>query len=202
MQINVIETASVPSLGMAIGSVANSELLQKLNAKIHSSGFFQNVNDYIRQGREMFVNNFINPIRETYRKVKNTVKSLTMSDTIRPIITEKDFNNIPPCMYEPILTYQPVRDLFNDGRIFGFGLEPEQIRPDDPYDRMIHNGFTENLLDENVDLKEVECVSVWYADDPDITTEEIDYIEMTRMFIDQILNDTPYDPTDWKNRRG
>lgn len=202
MGIQVIDVMNAGNLGCGslIGSTASDSLLHSLKSKFNSS--YNNVNDIFQQEKKLFVNRFVNPIRKAITTIKNVTRELVCSDAVKPIIDEKGLSNIPHCMHESILLYKPVYELLKEERIFGFGYDVGDLRVDDPYERMIDNGLCEGVdfkLEHNLD---VECISIWKDDDPDITLKEIDYIAETRDYINTILKDTRFDPTDYPNNRG
>lgn len=196
-----ITLGGCPTLAPLIGSsVGSSSLLSSINAELKGSNFFNSVEDILSEGRRMFITNIVQPIREVGHTLANLITTMDQQDKILPIITEEQLRNIPPCMYDPILQYQPIRKLFDEGRIFGFGCD--FIPEGDPYGRLIRNGVIENVqeaMDKDGNITfEWEFVST----DPDLSFEEIDSIEETRLYLDKILADTKFDPTDYPNDRG
>jgi len=183
-----------------LGTVATTSLLSHLKNKFNNN--YNSINDIFQKEKQFFVNKFVNPIRKTITTIKNITRDYKYNNTFRSITKEEDLKYIPPSMYEPILCYRPIYELLKEERIFGFGINIKDIRTDDPYERMINNGLCENVDELLKQNKKIECVNIWKDDDPDISYEQIDYIEDTRKFIDEILNNSKYDPTDYPNNRG
>jgi len=197
----MLQLGCVPTLGSLVGNAGNSDLLKQINGELHGSNFFNSVDDILSKGREMFVHNFVEPIRKIGNTVKNALGAFDYDDKIIMIDTKDKLHEIPTCMHIPILQYAPIRKLFDEGRIFGFGYNA--IPTGDPYGRLINNGTVSDVAAE-MDKKtgEIEFDMTWKSTDPDLSFSELDSIEASRKFIDEILENTRFDPTDYDNERG
>jgi len=158
------------------------------------------MNQLISKGKDFFVNNIVKPHINFRNKLLNTMDNLLgkTPNVIRPLITKKDFENIPLCMQMPIMTYKPIYQLYKDDRIEGFNIDKNLIPSKDRYGQMINNGKCYDIIEKVKNDKSIRCVSYWKADDPDINLEELANIEFTRMYIDKLLKEN-IDPTDINN---
>lgn len=199
-RIQVIDNTSdaMLSSGMLGTSVSNS-ILSTLQTNFRKLG---NVNTIFQKEKELFTKRFIQPIRKAIAKVKHITKDYKHNDAFRPIVKKEQLGYIPPCMHESILTYKPIYDLLKEDRIFGFGYDFKNIREDDPYARMISNGMCKDADEKILNNKGVNCENIWKDDDPELTFDEIDYIEYTRDYIDELLKNSKIDPTDYPHNRG
>jgi len=188
------------TLGNLVGSSGTPDLLRQINGDLGNSNFFNSIDDMLSKGRQMFVTNIVEPIRKVGNVIKNALGSFEHNDRIIPIVTEDQLASIPIPMHMPVLQYAPVRKLFDEGRIFGFGYAA--VPEGDPYGRLINNGTIPDVaeaMDKNG--------AIWYdyhfkSTDPDLSFTELDSIEDTRKYIDQVLENETWDPTDYPNSKG
>ena len=115
---------------------------------------------------------------------------------IFPITNETLLNSIPYDMLEPIVTFEPVKQLIKDEKIYGFGINYEDIPEEDVWGRLCSNGVVE--LDEDTDVSKVKLEWKWESTDPEYTFEDIEAISKTRDFISKFIeqemqNEAPRD---------
>ena len=197
---------SVPnvSIGSLLGTTATAGLVASINESLTgmSSGFLTAVNDRMAAARDVFVKQVLQPIQLGGEALIKTVNILMNPDVIRPLIDLDDFRAIPPCMYESIIMFAPVKSLLEQEKISGFGFDPRFLPKEDVWGRLISNGTVKDVLgsaDENGD--------VWFewrfkSTDPDASFEDLDAVEATRDAIRQLLKNTRVDPTDPMEVRG
>ena len=95
-----------------------------------------------------------------------------------------------------ILMYEPVRMAFQEGRVEGFGYNPESLPEEDVYGRMIENFTCRDVAAASDEEGYYPISATLYSDDPDLTDDELFAIRSTRRFIrDKILKGTDRDPT-------
>lgn len=190
------------SAGSLLGTTGTSALLSSINDSLGGSSFFGSVHDGFRDIRNSFVENIVRPIQQAAVAMQSVVNILMNPDTIRPLVNGEDLRAIPPCMYEPIIMFPPVRLLLNQGRISGFGYDPEKLPEEDTWGRLINNGCVHDVL-ANVDADgDVPVDYEWRSTDPNPSFEELDAVELTRSFIFKLLETTTLDPTDYPFDRG
>ena len=196
----MINVSTVPTLGSLIGACGSDDLLSQINSELGGSNFFNTVDDILSKGRQMFVNNFVEPIRQLGKTIKNQITGFSVADKFVSLETEEQFRFVPTCMFEPILAYQPVKELFDQGRIFGFGYEcaPQE----NLYLRLINNGMVEDIAESMDEEGWVDFEYHFKSTDPDLDVEELDCIQDTYNYLDKMLRDTDFDPTDYPNTRG
>jgi phage tail protein X len=136
------------------------------------------------------------------KKVMNAITNPGQAGYV-PIINEAMLTTIPDIMIHPIMTYAPVRELFMDGKLHGFGYTPDTLPTTDPWGRLIDNGTLE--IDScGKHNKGKQLVWEYYDDDPVHTIEDLEAVESTRDFIDHYLatemkKESPKDITDFPN---
>jgi hypothetical protein len=193
---------NMPTAGALLGTAGTRALVDSINGGMGlSPDFFGSVHDVFNSARSIWMQNIVEPIRVAYTSLKNTANKLLMNDVYIPIVKDTDFEFIPPCMHMPILMYAPVQELFKQGRIDGFGYDPDWLPTEDVYGRLISNGTIDDIANQRD--KEGNITFTWIFDttDPDLTFEEIDYIEQTRAAIDLLLK-RKVDPTNFPRRIG
>lgn len=205
MRVAVVDNVNTQFISGILGSVSTSDLLDRINNKLQScvNENFNHVRDIITKGKEYFVNNIIQNQLNIQRTIRNTLESIFKNDDeiIKPLIKDDDFKNVPKCMYEPILTFRPIRELHKENRIFGFGLDYQDVPNRDVYAKLIHNGTCKDVDYKLENNKEIRCISIWSTNDPDLTLDDIDNIEITRWKILELL-EKKIDPTDYPNNIG
>ena len=190
------------SAGSLLGTSGTAALLSSINESLGGSSFFGSVQDTYRDIRNSFVENIIRPIQQATLTMQNVVNILMNPDTIRPLTNGEDLKAIPPCMYEPIIMFPPVRTLLEQGRISGFGYDPEHLPKEDTFGRIIGNGCVFDVLSNVQEDGNVYLDYEWRSDDPVLSFEEMDSIQVTRDFISNLLATTNLDPTDYPEQRG
>ncbi len=185
--------------GAIVGTSLSSAHLNLLNQKLGGSIYFDNIGESLSNGYKSFVNNFVKPYTTALTSVKNMFAGTINVSGIITIDNTDVLSRIPMEMHMPILQYQPVRQLFDQGRVFGFGYD--EIPPDDPYGRVISNGCISDIQD-NMD-KDGYNTTAWVYEqgDPVLSIDEIDALRDTREYIDYILEHKDWDPTDYPNTR-
>ena len=146
---------------------------------------------------------FIKPLDDMANQLLAVRKRLDAGLNVwRALDTIDDLFTIPPCMEEMIALYAPVRKLAEQGRIRCFGMNLEDLPPNDFYGRITDNFSCDDVgasLDENDTYQwKAEC----YSDDTNLSGEQQLMIWKTRRVIDRILRDTTSDPTDPSVMRG
>jgi len=193
---------AIPSAGALLGTTVSDDLLTSLNQNLNlGSDFFGSIEDVFHKSRKL-VNTVIQPIRDTAIKLRHVTAKLVKQDKIIPYTEFNDFNYVPPSMELPILMYKPVYDLFQEGRVAGFDkYDPDNLPEEDVYGRLINNGYVEDVFGVVKD-KQYTTVYEFDSEDPDLSFEELDWINETRAAIERMLDETDKDPTCYPRRRG
>lgn len=198
-----IITTTLPSIGSLLGTSGNLALVNNINQSLGGdTNWFGSMMDNLSGIRNVFIDNVITPIKSTIRQVENVVKTMLNPDVIRPLITLDDFRSPPPSMHLPILTFVPVRELLEQGRITGYGYNAEFLPKEDVVGRLIDNGTVHDILTAVQADGTVQFVDEWDSTDPLYSNEELDHLEVTRNKILDILATTKLDPTDITEERG
>lgn len=201
-------SAGAVSAGALLGTAGTNALLASINDSLGGSSFFGTVQDTYRVIQNSFVENIVRPIQQATATMANVVNILMNPDSIRPIVEQDQLKAIPPCMQEPIIMFPPVRALLEQGRISGFGYNPEYLPKEDVWGRLIENGVCRDVVrsattdDEGRNEPVVFLDYHWESTDPAPSYEELDAVEMTRDFILNLLENTTIDPTDYPFDRG
>jgi hypothetical protein len=195
-----ITVASIPDAGMLLGTHGSREILDEINSRFSNTGVvFGSGIDPLADCYREFRNTHVNLARDTVNLLEKAGAIIGMAnESVIELRTEEDLVVIPTCMYLPILTYQPVRELFKKESIFGFGVDPELVADYDPYDHVIKNG----LIETGIDGKWPETYEwEWESEDPYLSVEERVKLLESRRYISayimrQINEGTLRDPTD------
>ena len=194
---------TAPTMGSLLGTVGKKSLIDSINNELGSQGFFGSAADMFSAYRSSFDDYIIKPMIRVSETAMKMVSNFIHPDAIKFIIREEDLYVIPECMQLPILTYAPVRKLFEKGKIHGFGLNPEWLPEEDTVGRLLDN-FNEPDCLANIEKNNGDLVlqSTTYSDDPDYSEDELDMFEGTRKFIDIFLKESEMDPTNYPEIRG
>lgn len=204
MRISELSLSSnILSIGSLLGSSGSQELIQSINHRCGGGSFFGSESDPLRTGFVNFMNTVIEPIRQVRMTMAATVNKLMKADVYRPIDSLKELEaGIPSCMQMGIVYYEPVRQMLEEERIDGFGIDPKTLEDEDPYASLIASGKVEIHSSLLNDKGEFEIQFTEKSTDPDLSFEEIRALDQTRQFIDQFLNDeitSSLDFTDYPN---
>ena len=184
----------VPTLANLIGVTGSDSLLRTINTDMNNNDFFGGINDLLAGARAKFVENIVRPIQMIGDTVRHITGMLDYDEKFIPITDADLLLKIPACMHDCILQYAPVKKLFDEGRIFGFG---HSYVPDgDPFGRLIKNGTVEDVLEAIDDNGDVEFEYEFSSLDPDLSFAELESIEESRKYIDWVLENTDIDFTD------
>lgn len=121
--------------------------------------------------------------------VARTVAAVTCPDKFIVIDSQEALEHVPQCMQIPILSYAPVRKLFEDGAIKGWDIPWTDLPEEDVYARMIEYGRFHSDNEEWMKDKDKGVVFGFRTGDPNLTREQLNMIESSREFIDEWLEE-------------
>jgi hypothetical protein len=176
---------SMPDAGMLLGNMVPQHILDEFNSRYSGGVQFGGANDLFAQGYRVFNEAFVqvtNKTRELLNKARVLVNSLETFQYIRSV---DDLVAVPPCMYEPILTYDPIREFHANDRIDGWGVDPESLPDNDPYEHVLNYGYMETDPVTGTLPDKVEWL--WTTDDPDWNMQECDKLFESRRYIETFL---------------
>lgn len=171
----------MPSLGAMIGSVHSPEVLERLNMASGGGVIFGQPGDPYRERYQALRSVLMNNLSVANEAIIKTHDVIVNPDRMYAITSEEQLNDVPPIMQLPIVTYAPVRQLLEAGRIDGYSIDPRFLPDEDVYGRLCNNGRVDTF-----EPKE-EVTWCWRSDDPELTDEDIEAIDATRGFIDRWL---------------
>lgn len=198
----VIAVDDIPSPGALLGTSGSANVIAAIQDSFGSSSYFGSAQDPFREINNAFIRNVVTPIRELSAEVREVTNALLRPNVFRPLETIEDFRHIPDCMKFPVIMHPPLRRLLKQGRISGFGYDEDELPTEDVYGRLISNGVIEDILLQAGNKRYLDLNYVWCGDDPEITLDEIEHVERTRIAIDFILETSLIDPTDPSSERG
>ena len=193
MQIlSVVETPQAIPLSSFTGVDGMRDVLEHMNSTWRGSG------PGVIFGEGVFGDRY----RKFTELVTNKQREFQLIDS------QEALEHIPPCMYIPILTFAPVRKLWEDGMLHGWDINPEDIPEEDVVGRLIKNGRFDSSDEEWMKDKERGVSYTTATNDPDYTREQLNLIESSREFIDEWLEEQlgpggeHLDMTDLPNQMG
>lgn len=204
-QVRVVETDTYASISQLLGSSGSQKALSIINQWCEATGggtrFAEFSNKDVLERFNSFYERVLEPEFKANFQVANALGNFRI-DAMRPITSVIDLENgIPATMHEAILTFPPMRKLFENGEIQGFGMKPEQLPCEDVWGRLIDNG----QVDVNPEIKEGDVLHFeweYHAGDPIHSVDDIRAVRQTREWIEEFLEKTKYDITDYPNKRG
>lgn len=199
-----ITVGDIPSPGALLGTTGSRRLIETINDSLGTAAFFGSMNDRYAAVTNAFIEKVVKPIQEIGQTISHVSRTLINPDEYRHLETLDDFRYTPPCMQMPILTYAPVRKLLEQGRISGYGFDPDDLPTEDVFGRLCSNGTIEDMSAAYSEAGNgiPDFMYDFYDDDPELSFDELRYIEETRKTIDHILEATLWDPTDPTQERG
>ena len=203
------ELSVTPALGSLLGTSVSTDVLAQLNSQYGNQGgviFGQPGDPYLENFthfRELIQNKFVH----TEQIVQSTYEAISNPYAIQAITSEEQLYNTPVSMQLPILMFEPIRQLFMDDRIYGYGFKKENLPQEDVFGRLINNGCVVYDRDHYADGKLPEFVEEeWRSDDPKLSFDELDAIEATRDWVlgylrqQMSVEGEMRDPTDPSNK--
>ncbi len=196
--------SSLPDASMLLGSGGrgNIEILNRINNRWANTGvIFGSSSDPFADRFSDFKRMFVNVARDTANFLNHTASFIMDRNEIIPIRSNDDLMLIPSCMHIPILTYQPIRELFDKDLIYGWGVDKSMLPKEDEYGRMINNGYIGP--DPITGIVPDEYCWEWRSTDPDLDMDQKQMLFNARGFIDSFIleNLKPdgdlLDPTDY-----
>lgn len=206
MAIPVVHVATMPSLNFLSGhrSLEYWDDREDLHSYIRerfaqrgSDRYFGSKDDRYYQVFADVVGRHARNMKLAMGNIRDALADMSTDDIIRPCITQKSLRNLPPSMYEAVLSLPSLYYYFRRHRVQGWGeLTPEDIEPKvRQYRRLID--FNGRLSMEPKDKeKEQKFHYTWTTDDPCLTAQQIYDIRRTREYVESILAETELDPTD------
>jgi hypothetical protein len=198
---------SIPSLGSLFGTSASPELINQINASLPTQGVFGTALDPFKVHYENFKQQIINPILATHEQIQSlkTMTTEVQEDKIVSIynVDQLEFQ-CPKAMHMPILLHTPIRQLYEQGKISGWGydisslsnIDSKEIAPD-IYGEMLKSCVADMDYEKDQGLV---GYSYWDSTYPDLTLDELEDIQETREFLDDLLEYSDIDPTDPSNK--
>lgn len=204
MAIPVMRVSSLPSIGLLTSnnSLESLDRRDELNSYIRESFAQRGGDRYFGSSDDRYYQVFSNTVRQyrddsdrTLRRLRDALAVTETANIIRPCITERSLRNLPPVMYDSILSMPDMYRLFRRKRIQGWaGITPEDIKPKvGMYTRLLDVNGTINIKD---DCDEQKFRWIWKPGDPELTAQQIIDIKRTREYVQSILDGTELDPTD------
>lgn len=192
--MNGIRFTQTPDLSVIGGTSLSPKALASINGSCGApSNYFTSSNFAIHKNYNYQIK-IVDQVRQERVRISNMNNVLSSNERYIPLTCEDHLRCVPIEQQLSILQYAPIRKLFDQGRISGYGYR--EIPIGDPYEHLISNGAVHDA-DSKVDSDGyIEFVNIHHDDDPDITFEETDAIESTRQFLDQYLEESNNDPTD------
>lgn len=210
MQIlSVIDLPQAVPISCFTGATGMQDVLEHMNAAWRSSGsgviFGEGMfGDRYRAFTELVTNRE----RAMVAAVERSIQAVTCPDKSFVIESEEDLRHVPPCMYIPILTYAPMRKLFEDGMISGWGVKWEDLPEDDAAGRQLENGRFRTWDPKWQENPDAGVTYNYRSGDPEYTRQQLEDIESSRPFFDTWLEEhlgpggDHLDPTDLSRQVG
>ena len=184
----------MPSASLLMESAASAEVTQEINANIGSTF----VGLETSEADNLFLREIVAPAQQAAYELRRMAVSVSMEDRIIPIYEFEHLAYVPPCMQYPIIMFDPVRKLFEQGRIDGYGFDPDMLPEENPYQRLIDNGVVDDIesisRDEDGNIP-LDFRWTWDSEDPELSIQEIDDLETTYGTIRRMLETSDYSPT-------
>lgn len=190
--VQVSAGSQMPSLCALIGTNTSIDVFDAVNRNGFGAVFGSDF-DHLRRD---FFETRIRPMEELNLEINRTVNLIMNPDRFRVLDSMDDFRSVPSCMEMAILTFDPVRQGVLQGRMEGFGYDPETLPPEDDFGRLIDNFTCEDVAGASDDNGYYDIAATLYSDDPLLSDDDLYAIRKTRDYIRRvILETTDRDPT-------
>lgn len=177
---------NILSLGSILGSSGQQDLINNINAQCGGGSFFGSMIDPFRTNFQSFMQTVIEPIRQVQMTLANTAQKLLKPDVYRPITNREDLAaGIPPCMQLGLIYHPPLRQMLEEERIDGFGIDPKTLEVEDPFDAVLTSGRVE-IHSDFLGTKGEYCIHhKETTTDPVLTESERMALILTRQYFDE-----------------
>ena len=193
VQVHSLQMLSmIPSIGSMLGTGHSTAVLEKLQSQSGGQVIFGQEGDPVAERYQAMCKLINEQLASANKALAQVRQEVLYPNEYVPIQCVDDLYNVSPCMQEAIVMYRPVRELLMDGRISGYGINPNNLPEEDVFGRLIDNGRT-----DNISKKELEWC--WRSDDPKLTEAELEAIEKTRGWIDRFLVEQMEIGGDWRD---
>lgn len=207
--LSLVDLPSAIPLSVFMGSTGMQDVIDHMNAKWHTQGSGVIFGEGTFGDRYRAFTDLVSSRQAaTIRAVEKTVQSITCPNMFQIIDSQDALEHVPPCMYIPLLTFEPMRKLFEDGRIQGWGVKLDELPEEDVCGRMINDGRFDSANEEWRKDPNSGVKYIVKTGDPDYTREQLDMIETSRGWLDTWLEEQlgpggdELDPTDLPNQMG
>ena len=192
VQVHALQSIGMmPSMGAVLGTGHSTAVLQRLRDLSGGSVIFGQEGDPYAE-RYNFLRHMVDQQLELAdRRVSETRKIVLNAEYYYPIVSIDDMYEVGPAMQEVIVNYAPIRQLLEDGRISGYGINPDNLPEEDVYGRLLNNG--------RVDKDSKQVVWEFASTDPKLTEVDLEAIEQTRGWIDRWLVEQMEPGGKWKD---
>lgn len=206
-----VYSVSLNSNMFSIGSLLGGNqgvntLTQSLSSNDPRLAFYTNSNSPLRDRFQSFVKGVVNVVSETGAVIRKTTDIVINRNYYRPLQSLDALSDVPKCMQLPIVYYEPVRTLLEDGLISGYGIDPRELESEDIFVPVLNSGYVKDLTAEDVPEDGYITITHHYSTaDPQLTPRQINAIRLTREYIDKVMMEEAtkhLDVTDPKSLRG
>jgi len=205
--LQVLDVMTAPVLGMYTGHSGNQAVFSRLNNQFADAAgvLFGSASS---MGFSNRYDAFTQKIQEMDGAAVSALNAATAAifhpDTIVVIDNQEALENIPSCMHIPILTMPKVRDLYDQGLIYGWGVDASKLPDEDVVGRLLDNGTS---YFNHPDIPNDRPVGYTFrSDDPVYDFDELSKLRASREWVDNFLEDQlrgdRMDITDIPNRIG
>ena len=205
MALPVIKVSEVPSVAAihSFGSIERMNRQEELrdylsdSFKSLGSSYFGSTYDKYRDTFASTMRRYVHAADSAISRVRNALSLTSQENVIRLCNTSGPLRRLPPVMYNFILSIPELHRLHKLGRVQGYAdIDPAEITREMVKDHR-------RLFEQNGTVQVVEgktkksCISwVWKTTDPELTARDLLDIDLTRDYVNSILNLTEVDPTD------
>lgn len=194
----VVRGARNLSLGSLLGTRVSRSTFDDIERDGHRMHFGGRFDELERD----FEERFIKPIDTVELTLDRIVNRLINPDRWRSLLDVDDFRSIPPSMELMIVSYAPMRELLQEGRIDGFGYDPDTMDDEDLHGRLVSNYRCNNVLEAMDDEGRYTVHAKHKSTDPELSADDLHATWETRRTIDRLLAQTNRDLTNIDSLRG
>jgi len=185
--LQILDVSAAPTLGMFTGHAGNSAVFERLNSRFADTAgvMFGSAQSFFSSKYDAFTSKIRELDKQAMEVFNAASAALFHPDTLIPINSMAMLENVPPCMHVPILTMPRMRELLNQGVIYGWGVDPTSLPEEDVVGRLLDNGTIYfNHPDKPNDLPMTFTIK---SDDPVYDFDQLSILRETREFIDNTL---------------
>ena len=187
--LRLSEASMTPPSGALLGTSGSQQILNQINSQWANAGvIFGQTSDPRTNRYAAFMNTIVEPANIAAKMIENISHIIFNPNHIHAVTSIEDLDTVPPALQIPLLTCPEIRNYFDKGQLYGWGIDPASLPSEDIAGRLINNG-TAFINHPNPEMNSQVWEWTWKSDDPKYTEDYLDAIRDSRQWFAKYINE-------------